>query len=453
MHLRVGRLAVGGNREGGGVLGDAVDVLHEDAAVNRAELERGRRVDAAGGEHAQVLLLLQKLERVGRERGRDEHFHEEMVLVDVIDHVLRDLAVCRDDSTVGALRVACEGLVEGSNHALGSGRSARVLVLQDDHGGLVELAHERPAGVGVEDVVVGKLLAVELLGVHEAVLALEVGQTVEGGFLMRILAVAQPLLLDHIQVVVVGELAFALGLEGVVLLGELFEHPVGDGPVVGARGLEDVQGQAGAGRALRGAVVFAHLGQDVVVAFGVGDHSHALEVLRGAAQHRRAADVDVLDAGSEIGAGFHRLLEGIQVHDDHVDHLDAVLGGFGHVLGVVALRQKPAVHHRVQRLHTAVHHLGEMRHLVDGGHGNARLGDDLRGTARRDDFRAELVVQRTREVDDARLVGHRHEDAFDLGISHACSPLKGWNFFKGARPCARRAPRASQETSRYRPSD
>ena len=66
-----------------------------------------------------------------------------------------------------------------------------------------------------------------------------------------------------------------------------------------------------------------------------------------------------------------------------------------------------------------------MRHLVDGGYRNARLGDDLRGTARRDDFRAELVMQRTREVDDARLVGHRHEDAFDFWISHVCSPLKG----------------------------
>ena len=232
VHLLVGRLAVGGHCEGGRVLGDAVDVLHEDAAVDRAELERGRRVDAAGGKHAQVLLLLQKLERVRCERGRDEHLYKQMVLVDMIDHVFRDLAVCRDDSTVGALRVACEGLVEGRNHACGSGRPARVLVLQDDHGGLVELAHERPAGVGVEDVVVGKLLAVELLGVHEAVLALEVGQTVEGGFLMRVLAVAQPLLLDHVQVVVVGELAFALCFEGVVLLGELLEHPVGDGPVV-----------------------------------------------------------------------------------------------------------------------------------------------------------------------------------------------------------------------------
>ena len=219
-----------------------VDVLDQHATVDGTDLDGSRGVDAAGAQHAQVLLLLQKLERVRRERGRDEHLHEQMVLVDVIDHVFRDLAVCRNDSTVGTLRIAGKGLVEGSNHACGSGRSARVLVLQDDHGGLVELAHERPAGVGVEDVVVGKLLAVELLGVHEAVLALEVGQAVERRFLMRVLAVAQPLLLDHVQVVVVGELAFALCFEGVALLGELLEHPVGDGAVVGARGLEHVQG-------------------------------------------------------------------------------------------------------------------------------------------------------------------------------------------------------------------
>ena len=41
-------------------------------------------------------------------------------------------------------------------------------MLQDNHGGLVELASERPACIGVEDVVVGELLAVELLGVNQS---------------------------------------------------------------------------------------------------------------------------------------------------------------------------------------------------------------------------------------------------------------------------------------------
>ena len=244
-----------------------------------------------------------------------------------------------------------------------------------------------------------------VLGVHVAV------ATVERGRLVRVLAVAQVLHLLQAQRALGRELRGTLALQ-------LGAHPRGDGAVVGRRGLEHVEGQLGARVAQRGAVVGAHLGQDGVVALGARDHGHALEVLRRGAQHRRAADVDVLDAGAEVGPAGHRLLEGVEVHHHHIDHLDAVLGRLGHVGLVVALGQEAAVHARVQRLHAAVHHLGELRHVVDGRDGHAGVLQGAGRAARGDDLRPELVHERAGEVRHARLVRHGHEHALDLRIAH-----------------------------------
>ena len=128
-------------------------------------------------------------------------------------------------------------------------------------------------------------------------------------------------------------------------------------------------------------------------------------VLRGAAQHRRSADVDVLDARAEVGPAGNGLLERVQVHDVHVDHLDAVLGRLRHVRLVVALGEQAAVDERMERLHATVHHLGEFRDVVDGRDGNASLGDDAGRSARGDDLRSKFLGEGARELDDARLVG------------------------------------------------
>ena len=314
--------------------------------------------------------------------------------------------------------IAGERLVVGLGDRGGHRRSAGVLVLQDHHGGLVELTHERPARVGVEQVVVGELLAVELFGVDQAVRLGELVEAVERRLLMRVLTVAQALLLDQVQVDRVGHLVGQAAARV-----ELLSQPAGDRAVVGVGGPEHLERQLAAGLERGGAAVGAHLLEDGIVAGGVGDHGDRRVVLGGGAQHGRAADVDVLDAGVEVGAAGDRLLEGVEVHDHHVDHLDAVLVGLGHVLRVVALGQKAAVHHGVQGLDAAVHHLGELRHLVDRGDRHAAFRDGAGGAARRDDLGAELIVQRTREFDDARLVGDGHENALHFGIFHdGCKP-------------------------------
>ena len=88
------------------------------------------------------------------------------------------------------------------------------------------------------------------------------------------------------------------------------------------------------------------------------------------------------------------------------------------MLGIVALGQKTAVNLGVQGFHTAVHHFGKSGQIVDRAYGNASLLDNLGRSARGNDLYAELLVQCTSEINNARLVGNRHERTFDLRVCH-----------------------------------
>jgi hypothetical protein len=80
-------------------------------------------------------------------------------------------------------------------------------------------------------------------------------------------------------------------------------------------------------------------------------------VLGGGADHRRAADVDVLHARLEARAGGRGLLERVEVDPQKVDALDRVLAHGAGVIARVPHAQKAAVDLRMQRLDSAVHHL------------------------------------------------------------------------------------------------
>jgi hypothetical protein len=84
----------------------------------------------------------------------------------------------------------------------------------------------------------------------------------------------------------------------------------------------------------------AELGEHGVVGLGLHHHRDRVVVLRRRADHRRTADVDVLDrlrlGHALAGDG---LLEGIEVHADEVDRLDPLGRKRRHVLGIVASRQ------------------------------------------------------------------------------------------------------------------
>ena len=71
-------------------------------------------------------------------------------------------------------------------------------------------------------------------------------------------------------------------------------------------------------------------------------------VLGRAAQHGRAADIDVLDGVLERAVGLRDGgFERVEVHDDEVDELDAVLLGFLEVLMRIAAAEEAAMDLRV----------------------------------------------------------------------------------------------------------
>ena len=75
------------------------------------------------------------------------------------------------------------------------------------------------------------------------------------------------------------------------------------------------------------------------------------------------------------------------------------------MLGIVADRQQPAMHLRVQGLDPAVHHFGKAGELGDIADRQARLGDRLGGAAGGDELDA-AGRERAGEFDEAGLVGN-----------------------------------------------
>ena len=168
----------------------------------------------------------------------------------------------------------------------------------------------------------------------------------------------------------------------------------------------------------------AHLLENGLVVVGVADNGHRIVVLGGRTEHGGTTDIDVLDGigKGDVGVG-NRLLKLVEVHDHHVDELDAVLRGLSHVLLRVAAGEQRAVDLGVKRLHASVHHLRVAREVLDGAHRNARLLDGLRRTARGDNLHPELLDQRTGKINNARLVGHRDQRTRDLTLSSHISSL------------------------------
>ena len=224
---------------------------------------------------------------------------------------------------------------------------------------------------------------------------------VERRALMRVLAVGQ---VDDLL-----EGAHVQRREVLALLGE----PAADRDVVARRVGERLGGQRLARGHAQQALGLAQLVEHGVVALGVHHDGAEGVVLGRRADHRRAADVDVLDHLGLVGPhARRRALERIEVDEHEVDELDLVLAGRPHVVGVVARGEQPGVELGVQRLDPAVHDLREAGEVVDAAHRDAAALERLRGAAGRDHLDAELG-ESGREVDDAALVGDRQQRAPD----------------------------------------
>ena len=161
--------------------------------------------------------------------------------------------------------------------------------------------------------------------------------------------------------------------------------------------------------------------EHLAVVVRIDDHRDAGVVLGGRADHRRPADVDVLDAVGERGALRHGRLERIEIDHQQIDGRDAVRVCSGRVLGIVADGQKAAVHLGMQRLEPAVHHLGKAGVLGHVLHGEAGVLQRLGGAAGGEDLHA-ARRQRLGEFDEPGLVGDRDQGPPDHSISHGSRP-------------------------------
>ena len=382
--------ALGDDLEVARVRGLLVAVLDEHAADDGADFAEGVGAEADLGAHeAEVLLLAEDREGVGVEFRRDDDFGED--LGDGLGEALVDRAVGDDDAAERGLLVGLEGLVPGFEEGVGRSHAARVGVLQDADRRALELADEVGRGGDIEDIVIAEFLALQLFeGLVEG--------AVERGLLMRVLAVAEALG-DRQGGREAGGQAEDIAKAG---LGLGFEV-VGDRGVVGRRALEDLEGEFAAEFAER--LRRLHRGEHALVVGRVGDDGDRRVVLGRAAEHGRAADVDVLDGVLE---GAVRLRDGgferVEVHDDEVDELDAVLLGFVEVLMRIAAAEEAAVDFRVQGLHAAFHDLGEARVLADVGHRQAGVAQHLGGAAGREELVTVFLDEGLGEGQEAGLV-------------------------------------------------
>ena len=145
-------------------------------------------------------------------------------------------------------------------------------------------------------------------------------------------------------------------------------------------------------------------------------------VLRGRAGQRGAADVDVLDTILIAGATCQGRLERVEVGHQQIDRRDLVLLHLGDVFRQVAPAQQAAMDLRHQCLDAPVEDFGK---AGMGGHinhrdagitqrlGRAAGGEDLDPAGR----------QRAGEINQAGLVGHRHQGTADGNdIDHGATP-------------------------------
>src|SRR5690606_19079977 len=215
----------------------------------------------------------------------DDHLGED--LGDLLGHLDAHLAVGGDDATEGRDRVALVRVAVRGGDVVGDRDAARVGVLDDRDARLAVVVRGTPGGVGVLVVVVGHLLAVELLGLREPRLAGLVH--VQGCGLVRVLAVAKDIRAGPGRAGPRRELRLvALGRRVTAV------HPARDGDVVGGSVLERLRGKTLA--LLEGETATLDGGEHITVGGRVDDDRDGRVVLRRGTHHRRATDVDLLDA-------------------------------------------------------------------------------------------------------------------------------------------------------------
>ena len=270
----------------------------------------------------------------------------------------------------------------------------------------VELSDGFISRVGVVDVVVGQFLALQLACGGDTGTAL--GRFVERGLLVRILAVAQ--CLDQLAAEGAEVRRFDLQLIG---------EPVRNRSIIGCRACIGFLRQFLAQRKSGRAIVRSEFIQHSLIVGRLDHHSHIVMIFCRRANHRRAADIDILDAVFFGRAFVDGRFERIEIDHQEIDRGDAVVLHAAGVIGVIADREQAAMHVGMQCLDPPIHHFRKACEIGDVADFQSGIGDGLGGAAGGDQFDA-LVGECTGEFDQAGLVGNGEKCARDAArmVSH-----------------------------------
>ena len=153
---------------------------------------------------------------------------------------------------------------------------------------------------------------------------------VECSGLVAVFTVAQVLYFDHVGVVLLRILCTCGYIASFRVDGR---EVVADRCVVLSNAVERGHGAFEFSRVGNGIVGFEFV-QYFGVLVCIGQYDHVTPVFRRAAHHRRTADVDVFNRVLQRAIGFgNGGFKRVEVHNQHVDGLNAVLGQCRHVLG------------------------------------------------------------------------------------------------------------------------
>ncbi len=109
-------------------------------------------------------------------------------LADLLRQRLVDLAIDADHAAKGGDWIGCQRLLVCLRHGRTDGRAAGVAVLDDGNRRLIKLLHQLPGGIQIDQVVVAKFFALELLGAgHPGARAV----SIERRILVRVFSVAK----------------------------------------------------------------------------------------------------------------------------------------------------------------------------------------------------------------------------------------------------------------------
>mmetsp|Transcript_22535 Transcript_22535/g.36534 ORF Transcript_22535/g.36534 Transcript_22535/m.36534 type:complete len:972 (-) Transcript_22535:1500-4415(-) len=414
-HFLLGRLALGHHFQIIQINAPHILVLHEEPARHLFDRQGSycRIRQTNGGQKPQILLLFKNTHSLGARPRRNHNFGKDAR--DLPRRFRIQLGIQRDNATKGRGPVTIKGPCIRLFQR-GPCRNAAGVGMFDDGTGrplACKFADQLKRRIGVIDVVIGQFLTLML---HRGSQPRTVRTVcVKRRRLMRVLAITQRLGQGPAKGAATWHAAHLRGHPGA------HRRVIGRRPGIGRLRQTLPQGIAGL------PAIGLHLGQNSGIILNIDHHRHKPMVLRRRADHRRAANVDILDHFGIFRPFGHGFFKRIEVHNDQIDGTNLMGLHRGHVVVVVAQGKQTAMDHGMQCLDAAIHHLGKTGHLGHVLDVQPRRAQRRCRTARAQQFNP-VTRQCGGKLHQPRLVGHRDQGTVQRGkVGHGAAVLFVWD--------------------------